>query len=302
MFGATIFNPGLTPYQSGVKLPEQTVQLAQSAGMNTIRITDYLNDFGNPSSDPYDEASWRRVDAVIAAAGQAGMHVDLGLADYRNMMWNNCIDPYDASWSHFIDFVANRVNTITGEVYKDDPTIAFVSIAGEPLPVGTQPAFTDVAGGSCTLSYSTSELTSFYSNTLSEWAATDGTVLANSGGLGYLNEPGNGIDWQSIMSLHDNAFCDMKTYLGMAQFATTVASYCASIGKPLIDEEFGWTQSNGDATRAEDFTSAFASLKAMGVTGLAFWNLGYEHAQTSYDVSSLEPLTWAAIIGGPWGS
>jgi hypothetical protein len=235
---------------------------------------------------------------MIAAAGAAGMHVDLGLADYRNMMWNNCEDPYAADWSKFIDFVANRVNTVTGRVYKDDPTIAFVSIAGEPLQVGTQTFTASATNRPCTISYSTSELTGFYASALGEWAATKASVLVNSGVFAYLNESASGIDWRAIMALPGNDFCAIKTYGGMAGYVPTVANYCAQIGKPLVDEEFGWTQGIGDAPRAEGFRNAFGNLASLGVAGVAIWNLGYQQAPTSYDVGPGEPLTWAAIRAG----
>ena len=298
MYGATIYNPGLTPDRSGIRRPGSTVALARRAHLNTIRITDFLGRDGPVATAPYDEAAWRRVDVMIADAGASGMHVDLGLADYRNMMWNNCEDPYRANWSRFIDFVAHRVNTVTGRIYSHDPTIALISIAGEPLQIGAHSFRAAATNRPCTIAYSAAQLTRFYASTLGEWAATRPTVMLNTGGLGYLNESNSGIAWRSIMALPDNPVCDIKTYGGMAGFAATVARYCARIGKPLIDEEFGWTQAAGDAARARAFTGALARLKSIGVAGVAFWNLGYQQAATSYDVGPGEPLTWAAVRTG----
>jgi hypothetical protein len=295
MYGATFYNPGILPYRSGIKDPAGTIALAQQAHLNTIRITNFLDATGDPSTDAYDSTRWARVDAMIAAAGQAGLHVDLGLADYRNMMWNSCINPYTANWQAFESWVANRVNTVTGAIYKDDPTIAFVSIAGEPQPVGTYAYTARTTGQPCTLTYSTQELTDFYAATTSAWAGAGGTVRVNSGGLGYLNEPTSGIDWKAIFSLPDNAFCDVKTYGGMLAWAPTAATYCHSIGKPIIDEEYGWQQSSGDAARAAEFNDTAARLKAAGFAGGAFWNLGYQQAPQSYEVSPATPLAFAAV-------
>jgi hypothetical protein len=297
MYGATVYNPGLQPIQSGIKDPSGTVALAEQAHLNTIRITDFLNVTGNPATAPFDETKWRSVDAMIAAAGAAGLHVDLGLADYRATLWNSCVDPYTADWSAFVSFVANRVNTVTHLVYKDDPTIAFVSVAGEPLPVGTHTFTAKTTGQPCTLSYSTADLTGFYAATTSEWTQQDGTVLVNSGGLGYLNESHAGIDWQSIFSLPTNAFCDIKTYGGMQAWAPNAAAYCHSIGKPIIDEEFGWQQNAGDAQRAQLYDTMVAQLRSMGFAGSSFWNLGYQLAPTSYEVNPSTPLTFAAVAG-----
>jgi hypothetical protein len=295
MYGSTIYNPGLQPYQSGLKDPAGTIALAQQAHLNTIRITDFLDVNGDPSTAPFDPTAWSEVDAMIAAAGAAGLHVDLGLADYRAMLWNRCVDPYTADWSQFISFVANRVNTVTHVVYKDDPTIAFVSVAGEPLPVGTHGYTASATGAPCSMTYSTSDLTAFYAATTSEWQQQGGSVLINSGGLGYLNESTAGIDWKSIFSLPSNAFCDIKTYGGMQAWAPTAAAYCQSIGKPVVVEEFGWQQDVGDAARAQLFTTMVAQLRALHVAGLAFWNLGYQLAPTSYEVNPSTPDTFAAV-------
>ena len=296
MYGSTIYNPGLTPYRSGIRDPAGTVALAEQAHLNTIRITDFLDVTGDPSTDPYDPARWASVDAMIAAAGTAGLHVDLGLADYRALLWNRCVDPYTTDWGSFISFVANRVNTVNHRVYKDDPTIAFVSAAGEPLPVGTHRYTAKTTGAPCTVSYSTADLTAFYASVTRHWQHQGGTVLFNSGGLGYLNEPSSGIDWRSIFSLPSNAFCDIKTYGGMQAWAPTAASYCRSIGKPLVVEEFGWQQGAGDAFRAQLVASMVAQLRSLQVAGMAFWNLGYQLASTSYEIGPATPLTFSAVI------
>jgi hypothetical protein len=294
-FGATFYNPGLKPIRSGIKDPAGTVALALQAHLNTLRITNFLASTGDPSTSPYDETRWARVDAMIAAAGAAGLHVDLGLADYRNMMWNSCINPYTADWRTFETWVANRVNTVTGIVYKNDPTIALVSIAGEPKPVGTYAYTASATGEPCTIKYSTQDLTNFYAASTSAWAGTGGSVLVNSGGLGYLNEPSSGIDWEAIFSLPNNAICDVKTYGGMLAWAPNAASYCHGIGKPIIDEEYGWQQSSADATRAAELTDTAARLKAAGFAGSAFWNLGYQLASTSYEINPDTPLAFAAV-------
>jgi hypothetical protein len=301
MYGATIYNPGVVPYRSGLKDPADTITLAREAHLNTIRITDFLDVNGSPDTAPYDPARWRLVDGVIAAARSAGMHVDLGLADYRAVLWNNCVDPYTADWSKFLGFVADRVNTVDGSVYRDDPTLALVSIAGEPKPANKPYAFTASATGKpCTLTYSTADLTAFYRQAIGAWQARHPAVLIDTGGLGYLNETHSGIDWRTIFALPGNATCAIKTYGGMQAWAPTAAAYCASLGKPLIDEEFGWQQQVGDDQRAADFAAMYAMLHSLHVAGIAFWNLGYQTGPTSYEVGPATPKTFAAIqIGAP---
>jgi mannan endo-1,4-beta-mannosidase len=296
MYGATVYNPGLTPYRSGLKDPTDTIALAKQAHLNTIRITDFLDKKGDPQRAPYDENVWQRVDSMISAAGRAGLRIDLSLADFRAVLWNNCANPYTADWTRFVTFVANRVNTVTGQTYKNDPTIAFVSIAGEPLPVGSHPFSAKATGQACTITYTTTDLTNFYRSVIGEWQNTHAGVLINTGGLGYLNESHSGIDWKRIFALPGNAFCGIKTYGGMQAWAPTAGQYCASIGKPLIDEEFGWQQQTGDDQRAALFEQTFSLLQSMHAAGSAFWNLGYEVASNSYEVSPSTPKTFAVIV------
>jgi hypothetical protein len=238
------------------------------------------------------------VDAMVASARAAEMHVLLDLSDYRNVLWNNCINPYAQDWNDFLRFVAGRRNSITGLTYNLDPTIALVSIAGEPLPVGAH-SVVAAAGGTCSLSYSTGDLVDFYTRTLGQWAALS-AIPVNTGGLGYLVFD-SGIDWQTIFSLPANAVCDIKTYGRMVNFITTVSSFCGARNKPWIDEEFGWQQSMGDAARAQEFTNTNRLVREHQGSGEVFWNLGYQVKPTTYDIGTMTPLSFAAVVAAAQG-
>jgi len=294
MNGASVYNPGLRPEQSGFLNPTGTVALARGAGLNTIRIVNFFSDDGIPSATPYAETTWEQVDEMIADAGAAGLHVDLDLSDYRNILWNNCVNPYASDWTAFIRFVATRRNTVTGRIYADDPTIATLGISGEPLPVGTHTFLAPATGQECTITYTTQVLTDYYARTTGLWKRLGATVAVNPGGLGYLNEPTSGIDWKAIFALPTVDLCDIKTYGGMLAYSGTVAAYCGSIGKPWIDEEFGWQQSDGDAQRATELRDMCREIFAEGASGANFWNLGYQVAPTSYDIGPATPATFAA--------
>lgn len=294
MFGATVYNPGLWPPQSGMENPDGTISLATEAHLNTIRLVNYVHDSGDPDTEFFDETRWRRVDAMIAAASKAGFKIDLDLADYRNLLWEDCVNPYTANWSHAIDYVAHRRNTVTGAIYAADPTLAMVSIAGEPLRTGSHHFTARTTGHDCTISYTTDDLTRFYDRTTSAWAAFQGPVLVNSGGLGYIDFD-SGIDWKAIFSLRNNQICSIKTYGQMLDFAPTVAQFCQNAGKPFIDEEFGWKQSDGDDQRARDFAHTATMLHALHFSGWAFWNLGWQVAPTSYEVNPHTSRAFAAV-------
>ena len=65
LYGSTIYNPGLTPYLSGINNPSGTIVLVNQARLNTIRITNFLDREGDPSTAPYDPTRWAKVDAMI---------------------------------------------------------------------------------------------------------------------------------------------------------------------------------------------------------------------------------------------
>ena len=276
-----------------------TMTLAAEEHLNLVRLTDWMNVNG-PLTGAYAQSQWDTVDAYIAAASAQGLHVVLDLSTYRNLLWNNCVGPsYD--WSSFLNWVAHRVNTVSGRVYADDPTIAMVSLAGEYNPPTTY-TYTDNSGSSCTMSYSTSDLTSFFERTLSEARADFPNQLVDTGGFSYLDW-NSGIDWKTIMADPNDQVCAVHVY-SSGDAGTTVpnvSSYCRGLGKPWIIEEFGFQQSLGDAVRAQDVQGRYTLARDYGAAGVAFWNLGPQvqgvnYSATTYDINPQTPLTFAVVV------
>jgi hypothetical protein len=268
--------------------PQARASLAVSAGLNTLRVVNFLDEQGAPSSAPYDEARWQRVDRAIAAAGAHGLHVLLDLSTYRNLLWNSGANPYTTDWQAFLSFVAKRRNTSNGVAYADDPTIAIVAFAGEVEPINTP---------SNTRGVTTAQVTSFFRRTFAEWNALDPNHLRSSGGLLQLDW-GSGIDWKAIFSLADSDVCAIHDYSNADQTVTTpaVAAYCASIGRPWITEEFGWEQATGDSTRAQRYSVMYALQRTFHASGVANWNLGSQLGGSTYDVNTGTPKTWAVVV------
>jgi len=300
--GSQVFYPyGATFYQStgqaGIDNPAGAVTLALSQHLNTIRLVNFLSHDGSPASAPYDAATWSRVDRFVADAEAAKIKILLDLSDYKAELWNACIDPYRANWAHFLAFVAHRSNTVTGLRYARDPGIVMVSFTGEPLPVGVH-SFIDAAGGLCTLSYSTSELTSFYARVEAKWRSLDRNHLRVAGGMSNVDLPNSGIDWQAIFANKANSACAWKTYGGMFTWLPTGAQYCQGVlHKPWFNDEWGYTQAAGDSARASSFAGQFANNAAFGAAGNFYWNANYLAAPTTYDVGPQTPLTQAVVVG-----
>jgi hypothetical protein len=221
--GAAIYgtsNPGGTASES------QVLSWAESAHLNTIRLVNMFDERGLDDGASYDEANWIHIDQLLADISARGMLAVLDLSAFRNHLVNrdirlndwqtNClpngnrtpvdydlIDPYRIDlapdWQAFIDYVTSRVNTINGVRYGDDPTIALISLAGEPQPPASE---------ECGKATSTAELTEFYRRTLEMLRLDDPNHLRSSGGLIHtdwqqLYGHDSGIDGQAIFALAD---------------------------------------------------------------------------------------------------
>jgi hypothetical protein len=262
------------------------IALAQQGGLNTIRLVDMLDENG-PVSGAYDEAHWRNVDADIAAARAAGLHVELDLSSYRNLLFEHGINPYTQDWKQFLTFVADRVNTVTGVRYADDPTIALVAFAGEIEP----PSY-----GGNTVHATAEEMYAFFTRTFTQWRALDPNHLRTTGGQLFVADPYAGIDWQRLALLPGDDVCSNHVYSGtdLSTGMANMASWCGG-RRPWIVEEYGAQQSVGDRARATFFTAVAARARSLGAAGIGFWNLGPEQTPGSHDVNPTVPLTWHAV-------
>ena len=105
--------------------PTSEIALAKSAGINTLELVEFDSDY-HVLSDTESSDTWDRADAYIAAAGKAGLHVILNLSEYGQSLRAAGDNPETADWGPYLSFVARRVNTVSGETYGTDPTIAMV--------------------------------------------------------------------------------------------------------------------------------------------------------------------------------
>ena len=275
---ATVFN--------GLDTPQQSVARLKALGLTTVRITDFLDTAGSPSAAPYDEQAWIRVDGLIAAAHDAGLHVWLDLSTYRNLLKQAGVNPYTVDWTPFLSFVANRTNTVTGVRYAADPTIAVVGFAGEVDGINS---------ADNTYGLTTQQLTDFYRRVENYWHGAAPRQLLTAGGLSNLDWD-SGIDWHSIFALPYNAIAAVHAYTASDVQVTipAVSAFAAASGRPWVLEEFGYPASMTDDDRARSFTAMFATARQYGAAGTGFWNVGGQ-TQNTYDVGPQFPATFAAV-------
>ena len=308
-YGASFYS---STNRSGVLTnPAGAIALAQAQHLNTVRVGNWLDGklqpgFSTPIAQATSNASWRPADVMIADARAAGLRTWLDLSGFKDLLVSSCINPYApaeySDWDTYIRFAAQRVNSITGAVYGTDPEILWVGFSGEPYPPGSWGPGSNPAGWpkTCahTLTYTTADLTNFYAHVEGTWKAYS-SKLTMAGGLSYLDLSNNGIDYQAIFGNPNNDICGFKTYGGMEAWLHNGVSYCSNtLHKPSVNVEWGFKQGVGDATRASDFQGQFTNNANVGIAGNFYWNAGYLHRSTTYDVDdgTTSPRTFAVIV------
>ena len=159
----------------------------------------------------------------------------LNLSEYGQSLQAAGETPTKVDWEPYLNFIANRTNTVDGLVYKDDPTIAMVEIFGEICYPGE-------TGSSCPArtTGTTAQMQSFFDRTENEWHTLAPDILVSSGGFSHLiksDKPtgvSNGIPYQAIYTDSANDVCDLEVNSAndINDSVPKVTSYCKSIDKP----------------------------------------------------------------------
>jgi mannan endo-1,4-beta-mannosidase len=177
-------------------------------------------------------------------------------------------------YKQYVAYFLNRVNTLTGVAYKDDPTIFAWELANEPR---------------CRSDTTTATLNAWIGEMSAYVKSIDPNHLATPGGDGgykdKLSDPTwswwyHGNEGQDFIENHqwpDVDFATFRHYPEPGKFDDVdinlwiqqhVEDSHNLIGKPVVMEEFG-SQSN----KAADFTNYYSQLETRGANGDTFWLL-----------------------------
>ncbi len=286
--------------------PADEVALAKSAGLDVLELVEFDTAY-HALGDVESEATWRRVDDFVAAAGSAGMHVVLNLSEYGQSLLAAGITPTTTDWGGYLDFIAGRRNTVTGVRYGEDPTIAMVELYGEidPPHAGPRPG----AAGR------TGQITAFFHRTLREWHSLAPHILASTGGFSYVGYPNSGIDWQRIVKDRLDATCDIEVNSenDRQMGVPPLSSLCGRLAKPWFlaawsacygDPGMGYNYYPSDAAMAHHVSAMYelaggAAPAAGAAAGTDFWNLSEGPASIgSCSIGRSFPLSLAAVSVG----
>ena len=260
--GSTNGNP------RGDQTADGNVALALDLQVNTIRLTDFIPHPGTLGVDEYDQTRWAGVDNMIALAGKNNLKVELDLSTYGNFLesQSSTFNPYTYDWKPFLTFVANRINTVTGKRYGSDPTITFVSFAGETgAPDQSGSKARGVTGP---------QLIAFYDKVMTTWGTLAPGQIRIPGGLFFLTD--TTMPWREIFALPSCDLPAIHSYSPADESAQpTVNAYVKSLGKPWLLEEFGFGANNysSDADRAADFNRQYDLALHNGAAGVSWWNI-----------------------------
>jgi hypothetical protein len=303
--GAPFRVKGATAYGT-LDAPAAEIALAQQANVSTLELVEFETQY-HQLSDAMSEATWKRVDAFVAAVASAGMHVILNLSSYGQSLAAAGQTPTVVDWNAYVSFIATRTNTVSHRTYASDPTIAMIEIWGEiPPPDGQGTDGTP------------QQMTSFYHRTLAELHASFPHHIASTGGFSYLNESNAaGIDWKTIMQDPADDVCAVEINSQGDRDVTVpmVSAFCQGLGKPWFLS--AWSacvgkpaQFTGDidhfstdaeaAAHAQDMyhvaadTNVTGQAPSMAAVGSDFWNLGPKQAPTC-DVNPGFAQTFAVV-------
>ncbi|HVX47312.1 MAG TPA: hypothetical protein VHC49_25695 [Mycobacteriales bacterium] len=285
--------------------PVHEIALAERAHVNVIELVEFDTQY-HVLNDTMSEATWTRVDRFVAAAQAAGMHVILHFAEYGQSLAAAGITPTTVDWKPYLSFVADRVNTVTGVRYKDDPTIAMVQLYGEI----DAPNFGVPTAGT------TAEMTAFFHRSLTEWHQLAPKILISTGGFSYINYPNSGIDWKTIVSDPADPVCavEINSTADRDVSVPELSQFCKQLGKPWFlaawsscynhspwgDADLDdWPDDRAMAAHAEEMEQIAAGggpEPAMPAIGSDFWNLGASPVtEGTCDIGPQFPLTFRTV-------
>jgi mannan endo-1,4-beta-mannosidase len=264
--GEPAFNDG----ESGLTRMDRIIAKAAELDLKLVLpLTNNWSDFGG--IDQY--VRWRETEWDPASEGERMFHH----SDFYT-------DPVIRGWYRdWIEHVLNRVNTITGVAYKDDPTIMLWELGNEPRCIGSGVYPGSPECDTDTLITWADELSTFIKS-------IDGNHLVSVGDEGFFCDPTldetahwterctDGVDSVGLASV---ANIDVLSYHLYPDHWGTDAGWGTDwierhiaagrrIGKPAILGEFGWADESTRNPVYKDWTDAV--IRSQGA-GALYWIL-----------------------------
>lgn len=321
-------------YKSQAML-EAVLDDASEAGFDVVRTWGF-QDFQNPDGSgsvhqnfegvwyqAWDAASDRpvinegenglqKLDHVIAEAQERGLRLVIpftnnwnafggmdqyvrwaGLDEHADFYTDETVRGWFKDW---ISTLLNRTNSVTGVLYKDDPTILAWELANEPRCTSAG-AYPDGVCDTATITAWAAEMSTFvksidanhllsagdegfFCRSEKDWSLTK-KYGASGYGLGFGEDCADGVDTVALASLENIDMMSMHLYPDHWKTTTAWgtgwirehALAAQKLGKPVYLGEFGL---NDKATRMPVYNDWLRTARQSGVDGALYWILSAE--------------------------
>ena len=248
---------------------------AKKAGFSLFRATSIVYDFNDGDLEHHlSEAVWQRIDLLLDVAAQEDIKVIIDFSTLTYETGRHSQPAFDITDPANFDKlkpiyarIPNRINSVNGRPYKEDPTILGYSILGEIVPFGLR--YTD--DGTLNLLDESRDVDfylSFIHRAAAEIKRNDPNHLVNAGGLLHVAPDGPIRDksgkpyWKTLWADKEIDFASIHIYpnlddtikklraplappypfelpLGEWKNLGVYKSYSDQIGRPLMVEEWG---------------------------------------------------------------
>lgn len=279
--GANIYWLGLDENVGGVDYPtnfrvDDALATAKAMGANVIRAHTLGISVGcskciEPSRGQFNEAALLRVDYALAAAQRFGLKVVIPFTDNYNYYhggkgtfaaWRGVKenDFYTnpqviGDFKQYVSVLLNRVNTVTGVAYKNDPTIMAWETGNELFPPASW----------------TGMMADYIKSIDSNHLVVDGRY---------------GIDPAALSLKNVDIYSDHFYPLAVSKLTNDVAQV-KKAGKPMLVGEYDWANRDGGSALT-DFLGIIENNPA--IAGDFYWSL-FGHNDTNGYVQHLDNYT-----------
>lgn len=261
-------------------------------------------------ADDWNEAAFVHLDRVLAEAARLNLRAQLCLINWwpdtggvtQYLAWAGIRDAFDKSQPHNVNIeramlfysdeqarrlyrqhvekIVARRNTVTGVLYRDDPTILGYELMNEAqAPAGRE-----------------AERRAWVAEMSAYVKSLDPNHLVTPGLWGYRNSRERR-EWLAAHDLPDVDYCDVHVYprddldsyidspAALRAFIDNRAAAALSIGRPLVVGEFGIPPEGlKGLSQPEWFRAYFDDAARAGAGGAMFWILTHDPAR-DYGVS-----------------
>ena len=297
-------------FSTSVAMVDEVFSDAGAMGTNVIRTWGFCDghyDDGQsgspefafqPQPGVYNETTFKRMDYIIKKARDNGMRLIIPLVNNwdtfggmsKYVDWSVSASLHDQFYTdanckylykNYVNYFLNRKNTLTGVIYKDDPTILVWELANEPR-CPSDPSGDTLTAWIVEMSRYIKSIDQNHMVATGEegWYSADGTDYARN-----IRLPDIDIGTFHIL-MDDMGFSEaqamnwIRRHIDDAHILANKPAYCGEIGKRVYRTAVDFTQQMNERNRL--YTSWYQEFLNRDLEGGGFWMLSAD-SYSDYD-------------------